>query len=234
MIDELDRIVTKAWSIYDNAALLSGRFLSIDLVPPQSPVWTPVNAKWQKSMRRRAENDPRASAVLEAVEAGKLGFEVSQQVRHQFTHRTRLQPITVENQSERTIEGRVILRSDVLAAVEKAVRSMGQELVDWGITRIQEPVSVPIHELGSDETYVHQMDRRADVDPAVFAPRVAAHAAWFANAVFEALSPTEDDRSEESSEHKRSRRDEVFSAEAAEHEIATSPLAGLATWVPPL
>ncbi len=56
LIQDFSHVVLDAWTVHDNIALLSGRYLENDLSPSNGPEWDLLNRKWQRAMRERSRS----------------------------------------------------------------------------------------------------------------------------------------------------------------------------------
>lgn len=221
LLDEFDKIVTGAWSIYDNLALLSGRFIDIDLNRARlhGPEWTPLSAKWSASMTRAAASDGRAAGVLAAIAGRQPYLEVSHKLRHTLRHRARSRPIRTRRGLTGRDEVRLWIAGDTLAATIGAVTSLGHDLADWGIELLDVP------------TAAGALEQRGWLDFAQFAPRVIAHAGWLANEIFKALDPASDPRISLPPTSGTVPNEPYFRPAGAKFEVAFSALADLVDWV---
>lgn len=226
LVDEFDRLVLGSWAIYDNLALLVGRYFRIRLEPLTR--WGMLSKDWRKSVAAVA--DPRAAKVLAHVRAETHWLAVSEEVRHQLIHRARFTQMGDARGADSVIriEGRTLER------VEAALRNLGAELGDWGFELVLEGGPIRVVNV-NDASDVYEFDRGREgwLRPTVFALRTVAHAARFTNRIIELLDLASDSRLEGES-RSEAPSDPYFAPRGAAMAVLLSPLSGLVDQTLPL
>jgi len=216
MLDEFDRILTSACSIYE------------------------IVSKLVDSSVGSHGGAPDRAAILATHIDGELDWlEMLTGLRDVCLQRARVRPMTGRS-ARRPDDARVWLEGPPLGLAIQALETVTSEwhLADWGFESLPQNAIERLARIGPDRLDTASAEVVAGpaalLDPVVFAPRVIAHVAAFANRAFESLEPEPDRRLaplEIVGATERTRRDPVRSAHAA---VLSSPLSGLVDWIAPL
>jgi len=236
LLAEFDHVITDVWRVYDNLASLSGEYLGIALDPDRPLQWGLRTAEWKKAMRD--SGGPRGKDIVAVVSRETPRFNISHQLRHRAIHRAAFRPIAMAS-SVHPREARIWLEGDDLAAVENAIRAMGHTPDAWGLSGMEPAQSIPTSYSDGSPSALVPYDRRGLLDPMVVAPRLVAHAAFVANAIYEKLDAQSDPRlpSKPADGPPSPAGDgtgSYFLAWGANSSILSSPLSGLITWAFPI
>jgi hypothetical protein len=216
MLDEFDRILTGACSIYEIVSKLVGSTVE---PPGGSP--------------------DRAAALASHLDDELDWLEMLIGLRDAGLQRARVRPIA-GRLARRPDDARVWLEGPPLGLAVQALETLTSEwhLADWGFESLPQNAFERLARIGPDRPESSSAEVVAGpaalLDPVVFAPRVVAHVAEFANRAFESLEPEPDRRLapvEIVGATERTRRDPVRSAHAV---VLSSPLSGLVDWIAPL
>ena len=233
IIDEFDRVVINAWAIYDNIALLVGRYLGIDLPSDQPAGWGLLQRDWRRSMAR--VQDKRAAALVDLVRAEEPRLAMVHELRGRALHQAR--PRLIRVASGRSEEARLWIEGDHWQRLLAAIQRDGSEPSEWGVDRVFEPRRESVSVVGSVdgtsdvvEEYDIDLGASAWLDPVAIAPKLAAHAAWMADRAFGMLDPVSDPRIPGKETCGRVPSDFYFSEPGATAAVLESPLSGLVHW----
>jgi hypothetical protein len=225
---EFDNVLLRVWAIYDNLALLVGRFLRVELEDRSR--WSLVSKPWRQAIRGSGE---RGQRMLKALDPLMPRIRVSHELRHHAVHRESLGTLRV--QTDEGQAGRIKLPARILAAVKAELIAMGESVTDWGIESEFGPHEVRVnsnHGGGLVDEYVYQDPGGAYLDPVVFGVRLIGCAAEVTNSVFAALDPVSDPRLPPEYRTRAVDREVPSWAtpEAVRAEVLFSPLAGTVPW----
>ena len=123
---EFDNVLLRVWAIYDNLALLVGRFLRVELEDRSR--WSLVSKPWRQAIRGSGE---RGQRMLKALDPLMPRIRVSHELRHHAVHRESLGTLRV--QTDEGQAGRIKLPARILAAVKAELIAMGESVTYWGI-----------------------------------------------------------------------------------------------------
>jgi hypothetical protein len=235
LLAEFDHVITDVWRVYDNLASLSGEYLGISLDRDKPLQWGLRTDDWKRAMRDTGGDRGKQIVALVSREAPR--FKISQQLRHRAIHRAAFRPIAMAS-SVHAHEARIWLEGDDLAAVENAIGTMGHTLDAWGLSHLEPATSIPTNYGDGTESELVPYDRRGLLDPMMIAPRLVAHAAFMANAIYEKLDAQSDPRlptrPASGPPAPVPNQGDEFGPWAANSAIMSSPLSGLIKWAPPI
>lgn len=228
---EFDNVLLRVWAIYDNLALLIGKFLGVEL--EDRTRWSLVTKSWREATSASGE---RGQRVLKALDPLMPRIRVSRELRHHAVHRESLETLTVKTHEVHA--GRIKLPAGLLATIKVELKALGESVTEWGIESEFGPHAVHVssnHGGGLVDEYVYQDPGGAYLDPVVFGVRLIASAAEVTNSVFAALDPVSDPRLPPEYRTRALNREVPSWAtpEAVRAEVLFSPLAGIAPWAVP-
>ena len=216
MLDEFDHVLVDACTTYENVSRLVGA-----VIDPA------------------AGRGDRAAAVAAHIDDDLDWLEMLIGLRDACLHRARVRP-TAGGSAKRPDDARVWLEGPALVLAIQALE-MGtpdSNLADWGIEPLPQNAIERLARIGPDWADAIPAEVVAGpaalLDPIVFAPRVIAHVARFANGALEILEPEPDRRLapiETGGASEPSRGDPGRRAHAV---VLSSPLSGLVDWIAPL
>ena len=213
MLDEFDRILTSACAIYEIVSKLVGSSVQSD------------------------DGSPGRAAILAMHLDAELDWlEMLIGLRDVCLQRARVRPTTGRS-ARRPDDARIWLEGPPLSLAVQALETDTSEwhLADWGFESLPQNATERLARIGPDRPDASSAEIVAGpaalLDPVVFAPRVIAHVAAFANRTFERLEPEPDRRLapvEIVGATERTPRDPARSAHAV---VLSSPLSGLVDWI---
>jgi hypothetical protein len=222
-------LVSTAWSIHDNLALLIGRYLAIDLKPKHSAQWELGHKKWRKALGERAQDDARAQKILDRLVTADHEVVAVQQLRNDFLHRARNRMRRVSSDSAPD-EGRIHMEGDTFEIIERELSATALGLAGWGIDHVVPAGRYPVTDISTNESWEMDEKRSADLDPLVFGTRLTDHVAQLVDAVFAVLDPASDERIAHRDRCRDKDLQDWASPRAARSVIATSGLASRVDW----
>lgn len=230
LLHEFVQLVLAAWSVHDNIALLSGRYLAIDLQPKHGPMWELAKKAWVESMRRRAATDERAGRMVGLIEDHLRYIEALRDLRNHLAHRARDRMIHIHSTGGEPDYSRFVVKGEFLSQLRDRLATTPEGAEAWGFEQIVDYGDVEVTDVSTGETYVEAMGRRSMLDLVLFAARLVAYVALLANETYRSLEPSADARIPHREKCDGSRPAHWGTPEGATSVVAFSGVAGLVPW----
>jgi hypothetical protein len=231
LLHEFVQLVLAAWSVHDNIALLSGRYLAIDLSPAHGPHWELPKKAWIESMRRKATSDERAGRMVDLVVHHANYINAIRDLRNHLAHRARDRMIHIHASGGDADYSRFVVKGGLLAQLRDRLAATAEGAEAWGFEAIVDYGDVEVTDVSTGETHVESMGRRSMLDLVPFTASLVPYVAWLANETYRILEPATDARIPYRERCDGPRAPHWGTADAAASVLAFSGVAGLVPWV---